>query len=124
MNLVAKEYVAAQDPEDPGVLILSRFAGAAYQLTDAVLVNPYSPDDISHAIRIALDMPLTERKARWKKLARGVKGENVTRWMKLYLRDLDALAPPESPASLQALRSASAAFPSPKKPCDCRRAAH
>ena len=51
MNLVAKEYVAAQDPEDPGVLILSRFAGAALQLKDALLVNPYSKDEISDAIR-------------------------------------------------------------------------
>ncbi|WEK48370.1 MAG: trehalose-6-phosphate synthase [Candidatus Andeanibacterium colombiense] len=91
MNLVAKEYVAAQDPEDPGVLILSRFAGAAFQLTDAVLVNPYSPDDISHAIRVALDMPLEERKKRWKKLNRGVKGENVTRWMANFLKDLDSV---------------------------------
>jgi len=93
MNLVAKEYVAAQDPEDPGVLILSRFAGAAYQLTDAVLVNPHSPDDISHAIRVALDMPLEERKARWKKLHRGVKAETVQRWMAHFLRDLETVAP-------------------------------
>jgi len=91
MNLVAKEYVAAQDPEDPGVLILSRFAGAAFQLTDAVLVNPYSADDISHAIRIALDMPLEERKKRWKKLHRGVKGETVQRWMNRFLKDLNAI---------------------------------
>ena len=51
MNLVAKEYVAAQDPEDPGVLILSRFAGAAHQLNEALLVNPYSKEEISDAIR-------------------------------------------------------------------------
>ena len=57
MNLVAKEYVAAQDPDDPGVLILSRFAGAAHQLKEALLVNPYSKDEISDAIRKALDMP-------------------------------------------------------------------
>ena len=91
MNLVAKEYVAAQDPEDPGVLILSRFAGAAFQLTDAVLVNHYSADDISHAIRIALDMPLEERKKRWKKLHRGVKGETVQRWMNRFLKDVNAI---------------------------------
>ena len=65
MNLVAKEYVAAQDPDDPGVLILSRFAGAAQQLQDAVLVNPHSPDDLSRAIRLALDMPLEDRKRRY-----------------------------------------------------------
>ena len=93
MNLVAKEYVAAQDPEDPGVLILSRFAGAAYQLTDAVLVNPHSRDDISHAIRTALDMPLSERKSRWEKLVEGVRVENVTRWMEHFLRDLEVTVP-------------------------------
>ena len=80
MNLVAKEYVAAQDPEDPGVLILSRFAGAAQQLSDAVLVNPHSPDDIAHAIRTALDMPLEERKSRFQKLHASVRDENVTEW--------------------------------------------
>src|SRR3546814_7644893 len=60
MNLVAKEYVAAQDPDDPGVLILSRFAGAAEQLTNALLINPYSADDISDAIDKARSMPRSE----------------------------------------------------------------
>ena len=49
MNLVAKEYVAAQNPEDPGVLVLSRFAGAARQMTDAVIVNPFSREELSEA---------------------------------------------------------------------------
>ena len=80
MNLVAKEYIAAQDPEDPGVLILSRFAGAAQQLPDALLVNPHSPDDVSYNIRLALDMPLAERKARWEKLIVTVRDDNVHRW--------------------------------------------
>ncbi len=88
MNLVAKEYVAAQDPEDPGVLILSRFAGAAQQLTAAVLVNPHSPDDVAHAIRTALDMPLDERKQRWEALVTSVKEENVTRWTEHFMQDL------------------------------------
>ncbi len=88
MNLVAKEYVAAQRPEDPGVLILSRFAGAALQLTDAVLVNPHSPDDVSHAIRLALDMPLAERKERWEALVKCVREENVLVWTENFLRDL------------------------------------
>jgi trehalose 6-phosphate synthase len=91
MNLVCKEYVAAQDPEDPGVLILSRFAGAAQQLSDAVLVNPHSPDDLAHAIRVALDMPLEERKARWNKLVVSVREENVVRWTENYLADLAAV---------------------------------
>jgi len=88
MNLVAKEYVAAQDPEDPGVLILSRFAGAAAQLKDAVLVNPHSPDDIAHAIRIALDMPLDERKRRYEKMIATVRDDNVQNWTRNFLRDL------------------------------------
>jgi len=88
MNLVAKEYVAAQDPDDPGVLILSRFAGAAQQLTDAVLVNPHSPDDLAHAIRVALDMPLDERKQRWQALLKSVRDENVNRWTESFTGDL------------------------------------
>ena len=88
MNLVAKEYVAAQDPDDPGVLILSSFAGAALQLQDAVLVNPHSPDDIAHAIRKALDMPLDERKARYEKMVASVRDENVQAWTADFLRDL------------------------------------
>ena len=88
MNLVAKEYVAAQDPEDPGVLILSRFAGAAAQLKDAVLVNPHSPDDIAHAIRIALDMPLAERKRRYEKMIATVRDDNVQNWTRNFLHDL------------------------------------
>ncbi|MXO51023.1 trehalose-6-phosphate synthase [Erythrobacter gaetbuli] len=90
MNLVAKEYLAAQDPKDPGVLILSRFAGAAAQLGDAVLVNPHSPDDLSHAIRIALDMPLAERRERYEKLIGTVRDDNVQSWTEDFLRDLDA----------------------------------
>ncbi|RKF19178.1 trehalose-6-phosphate synthase [Altericroceibacterium spongiae] len=88
MNLVAKEYVAAQDPEDPGVLILSRFAGAAQQLQDALLVNPHSPDDVAHNIRIALDMPLEERKARWQKMIKTVREDNVLRWTEHFTEDL------------------------------------
>ena len=88
MNLVAKEYVAAQDPEDPGVLILSRFAGAAQQLTEALLVNPYSADDIAQAIKAALTMPLEERMRRWQALERSVREENVIRWGENFLADL------------------------------------
>jgi trehalose 6-phosphate synthase len=90
MNLVAKEYVAAQDPEDPGVLVLSRFAGAAQQLTEAVLVNPHSPDDLAYAIQRALDMPLEERKQRWSALVESVREESVQRWTENFLRDLAA----------------------------------
>ncbi|MXP09832.1 alpha,alpha-trehalose-phosphate synthase (UDP-forming) [Pseudoblastomonas halimionae] len=92
MNLVAKEYVAAQDPDDPGVLILSRFAGAAQQMQDALLVNPHSPDDIAHHIRLALDMPLDERKARHEKLIVTVREDNVLRWTDNIIGDLEGLA--------------------------------
>jgi trehalose 6-phosphate synthase len=95
MNLVAKEYVAAQDPDDPGVLILSRFAGAAHQLQDALLVNPHSPDDLAHHIAIALDMPLAERKARWESMIVSVREETVQRWTDDFLGDLAQAQLPE-----------------------------
>ena len=88
MNLVAKEYVAAQDPDDPGVLILSRFAGAAHQLSDAVLVNPQSPDDLSHAIRTALDMPVEERKRRYEAMVKTVREEDIHGWTQNFVTDL------------------------------------
>lgn len=77
MNLVAKEYVAAQDPADPGVLILSEFAGAAEQLSDALIVNPFSRDDMADAIRTGLAMPLAERRRRWESLMAGVMRDDV-----------------------------------------------
>jgi len=90
MNLVAKEYLAAQDPADPGVLILSQFAGAAQQLTQAVLVNPHSPDDLSHAIRTALDMGPEERKRRYDAMIPSIREENVQAWMQDFCGDLEA----------------------------------
>ena len=90
MNLVAKEYIAAQDPDNPGVLILSRFAGAAQQLTDAVLVNPHSPDELAHAMNTACAMPLEERKARWKSMIACVREETVQRWAASFCADLAA----------------------------------
>ncbi len=90
MNLVAKEYVAAQDPDDPGVLILSRFAGAAQQLPQALLVNPHSPDDIAHNIKLALEMPLEERKSRWTPMFECVRDENVQSWTRNFLEELSA----------------------------------
>ncbi|KWV92737.1 trehalose-6-phosphate synthase [Erythrobacter sp. YT30] len=94
MNLVAKEYVAAQNPEDPGVLILSDFAGAARQLDcdgkGAVLVNPHSPDALCHAIRQALDMPLDERKSRFEAMIATVRDDNVVEWTRRFCDDLAA----------------------------------
>ncbi|TCD02239.1 trehalose-6-phosphate synthase [Erythrobacteraceae bacterium CFH 75059] len=89
MNLVAKEYVAAQDPADPGVLILSRFAGAAQQLTDAMLVNPHSPDELAHAINRARVMPLEERRARWEAMHASVRAQTVQRWAADFCTDLE-----------------------------------
>ena len=84
MNLVAKEYVAAQDPEDPGVLILSRFAGAAAQLEDAVLINPHSAEEISDAILQALCMPREERIARWRRMMDNVEQQDVMWWLRRF----------------------------------------
>jgi trehalose 6-phosphate synthase len=95
MNLVAKEYVAAQDPEDPGVLILSRFAGAAGQLGEALLVNPYSKDEISDAIEQAMAMPREERIRRWTVLHDSVKTQDVVWWRRCFveaLRDVEKRA--------------------------------
>ena len=64
MNLVAKEFVAAQPDDDPGVLVLSQFAGAAHELTEALIVNPFDPDAIADAMHVGLTMPLGERRER------------------------------------------------------------
>jgi trehalose 6-phosphate synthase len=93
MNLVAKEYVAAQDPEDPGVLILSRFAGAALQLKDALLVNPYSKDEISDAIDTALRMPKEERVRRWRSMMDSVRDADVVAWREAFVAALEATGP-------------------------------
>ncbi|KKC37456.1 hypothetical protein WH87_13120 [Devosia epidermidihirudinis] len=90
MNLVAHEFIGAQDPTDPGVLILSRFAGAAEIFPDALLVNPFDTDETAEALRMALDMPLDERIARWTTLMASAQKHNVTDWAKHFL---DHLAP-------------------------------
>ena len=100
MNLVAKEYVAAQDPEDPGVLILSRFAGAAWQLRDALLVNPYSKDEISDAIARALEMPKEERIRRWRALMDVIETDDVLWWRKRFVDALQGIPMPNEPAEL------------------------
>jgi trehalose 6-phosphate synthase len=85
MNLVAKEFVAAQDPADPGVLILSRFAGAARQMGEALLVNPNSPEEIADALKRALSMDKAERIRRWSALFANVERENVTAWRDAFV---------------------------------------
>ncbi len=90
MNLVAKEYVAAQDSEDPGVLVLSEFAGAAEDLLEALIVNPYDIDDMAAALQRAITMPLAERQERHGKLMERVKTHDVASWRKAFLADLAA----------------------------------
>jgi len=93
MNLVAKEYVAAQDPDDPGVLILSRFAGAALQLKDALLVNPYSKEEISDALQRAIEMPKVERVRRWQAMSETVRRDDVVAWRHGFVSALEASGP-------------------------------
>lgn len=90
MNLVAKEYVMAQDPTDPGVLVLSKFAGAAEQLADALLVNPHSREEVSDAIARGLAMPRAERIRRWETLMQNVITQDVTHWRDSFVHALEA----------------------------------
>ena len=92
MNLVAKEFVAAQSPEDPGALVLSEFAGAAEQLDAALLVNPHDIAATASAIHRALVMSLEERIERWKSLDRAVREHDIAWWRRSFLAELDALA--------------------------------
>ena len=88
MNLVAKEYVAAQPPEDPGALVLSRFAGAAQELDRAILVNPYDPDEIAEGLHLALTMPLAERHERWQAMKEAVWRNTAVAWSNRFLAEL------------------------------------
>jgi trehalose 6-phosphate synthase len=88
MNLVAKEFLAAQDPQDPGVLVLSRFAGAAEQLRDALLVNPYDLEGTASAIHLALQMPVEERRDRHQTLMRTIREQDVHWWCDTFLETL------------------------------------
>ncbi|HEV2083431.1 MAG TPA: trehalose-6-phosphate synthase [Brevundimonas sp.] len=94
MNLVAKEFVAAQDPEDPGVLILSRFAGAAEQMGEALLVNPFSREELSDAIHRALTLPLAERRRKWEALMQVVRDTDVSIWRDEFVATLRAVDRP------------------------------
>lgn len=93
MNLVAKEYVAAQDPADPGVLVLSRFTGAAEQLGAALIVNPHDPDDVAAALRRAVGMPLAERRRRWQALDSCVRNEDAGWWQRSVIAALEIARP-------------------------------
>jgi trehalose 6-phosphate synthase len=88
MNLVAKEYVAAQDPEDPGVLVLSRFAGAAAELDGALIVNPHEVEAVAEAIATALDMPLAERQERHSRMFARLSEHDIGRWADRFMAAL------------------------------------
>ena len=88
MNLVAKEYVAAQNPESPGVLVLSRFAGAAEQLGSALLVNPYDADEMADALDRALTMGLAERQDRWQQSWDAIKDSSAIGWGRTFVAGL------------------------------------
>ncbi len=96
MNLVAHEYIGSQNAADPGVLVLSRFAGAAEIFPEALLVNPFDTDETAEALRIALDMPREERQERWQALMAAARKHNVDDWAVSFL---DRLAPGTSSGS-------------------------
>jgi trehalose 6-phosphate synthase len=88
MNLVAKEYVAAQAPDNPGVLVLSQFAGAAQELKSALIVNPYDVEATAAAIARAYAMPLEERKDRWDAMMKVLRANSIHDWTAHFLRAL------------------------------------
>ncbi|HXZ23040.1 MAG TPA: trehalose-6-phosphate synthase, partial [Pseudolabrys sp.] len=88
MNLVAKEFVAAQNADDPGVLILSRFAGAAHECAAALLVNPYDPEGVGNTINRALSMPLEERRQRHAANFKMLVRNDLSQWSVRFLRML------------------------------------
>ena len=88
MNLVAKEYVASQDPKNPGVLVLSRFAGAAFELPDALLINPADATEVADAVERALKMPLKERRRRWRAMMDVLEQHDLTMWRNSFIKAL------------------------------------
>lgn len=92
MNLVAKEYVAAQPADDPGVLVLSELAGAAVELGAALIVNPYDVEGMGAALAQALNMPLDERQDRWRKMMDVLEHQDIQRWQRTFLHDLATLS--------------------------------
>ena len=88
MNLVAKEFVAAQDGEDPGVLVLSSLAGAAQELSGALLVNPYDNAAVALALRQALAMPLAERRSRQESMLNSLRTNTISDWHESFIARL------------------------------------
>src|SRR5579862_6420159 len=112
MNLVAKEYVAAQNPADPGVLVLSKFAGAANELDTALLVNPHDIDGMARVLAMALSMPLTERRMRWEGMMAKLRCGSFRQWFSNFVDALqkarterEATLPILEPPTVRPLRS-------------------
>ena len=103
MNLVAKEYVAAQDPEDPGVLILSQFAGAAAELESALIVNPHETAGMAAAIKTALQMPREARRARHSAMFARIEKNDIDRWAESFLSRLGEARKPHFMSQLRSL---------------------
>ena len=113
LNLVAKEFVACQG-DDPGVLVLSRFAGAAEQMPEALIVNPYDMEDTAEAIYRALTMPVHERRRRIEALKEGVYADTAQSWRLAFLSDLaDAPTPSDAPPPEESLLTALPVDPFP-----------
>jgi trehalose 6-phosphate synthase len=89
MNLVAKEYVAAQNPDDPGVLVLSKFAGAANELDTALLVNPHDIDGMARTIAVAVSMPFPERRMRWEAMMAKLRHRSIQQWFTSFVEVLE-----------------------------------
>ena len=98
MNLVAKEYVAAQNPADPGVLVLSKFAGAANELDTALLVNPHDIDGMARTIATALSMPLSERRLRWEAMMDKLRNHTIQQWFTDFVDALQTTRTDGAPA--------------------------
>jgi trehalose 6-phosphate synthase len=91
MNLVAKEYVASQDPEDPGVLVLSKLCGAAIELGDgSVLVNPYDKEGVAEGLQKAIDMPLEERRERHAQMYELLLKNDIHEWCRRFVEALES----------------------------------
>jgi trehalose 6-phosphate synthase len=88
MNLVAKEFVAAQNQADPGVLILSRFAGAAEEMPEALIVNPFDIEEIADRMHEGLIMPLEERQSRHKSLLTSIRATSARTFCQTFLTAL------------------------------------
>lgn len=92
MNMVAKEYVAAQDPDDPGVLVLSRFSGAAEEMDGALAINPYDVAGLAEALRDAVEMPVDERRHRWRTSMDKLRQNTIYHWGERFVADLRGVA--------------------------------